>query len=75
MTDAGEAPNQKTQSIKMDFKKYSLGRLGAQQDKASAFSPGHDPRVLGSSPASGFLLSREPASSSLSAYLSSLSVK
>ena len=34
--------------------------------KASAFGSGHDLRVLGSSPASGSLLSRESASSSLS---------
>ena len=32
----------------------------AQWVKASAFGSGHDPRVLGSSPASGSLLSREP---------------
>ena len=37
----------------------------AQWVKASAFGSGHDPRVLGSSPASGSLLSWEPASSSL----------
>ena len=42
----------------------------AQGVKASAFGSGHDPRVLGSSPASGSLLSREPVSSSLSACLS-----
>ena len=35
----------------------------AQWVKASAFSSGHDPRVLGSSPVSGSLLSGEPASS------------
>ena len=34
--------------------------------KASAFGSGHDPRVLGSSPASGSLRSGEPAPSSLS---------
>ena len=38
----------------------------AQWVKASAFASGHDPRVLGSSPVSGSLLSREPASLPLS---------
>ena len=41
------------------------GAWVAQWVKASAFSSGHDLRVLGSSPASGSLLSREPASPSL----------
>ena len=45
------------------------GAWVAQWVKASAFGPGHDPRVLGSSPTSGSLLSREPASSSLSLFL------
>ena len=40
----------------------------AQWVKASAFSLGHDPRVMGSSLVLGFLLSGEPASFSLSAY-------
>ena len=43
------------------------GAWVAQWVKASAFSSGHDLRVLRSSPASGSLLSREPASPSLSA--------
>ena len=38
----------------------------AQWVKASAFGSGHDLRVLGSSPAWGSLLSREPASLPLS---------
>ena len=38
-----------------------LGRLGGSVGWASAFGSGHDLRVLGSSPASGSLLSREPA--------------
>ena len=42
------------------------GAWVAQWDKASAFSSGHDPRVLGLSPALGSLLSREPASLPLS---------
>ena len=42
----------------------------AQWVKGSAFGSGHGHRVLGSSPASGSLLSREPASPSLSACLS-----
>ena len=46
------------------------GAWVSQWVKASAFGSGHDPRVLGLSPASGSLLSREPASSSLSACLS-----
>ena len=46
------------------------GAWVAQWVKASAFSSGYDLRVLGSSPAWGSLLSREPASSSLSACLS-----
>ena len=41
------------------------GASVAQWVKASAFSSGYGPRVLGSSPASGSLLSREPASLSL----------
>ena len=52
----------------------SGGTWVVQGVKASAFGSGHDLRVLGSSPASGSLLGREPASSSplsacLSAYL------
>ena len=42
------------------------GTWVAQGVKASAFDSGHDPRVLGSSPTSGSLLSREPASLPLS---------
>ena len=38
----------------------------AQWVKASAFGSGHDPGILGSSPASGSLLSIEPASLPLS---------
>ena len=38
------------------------GAWVAQWVKASAFSSGHDLRVLGYSPASGSLLCREPAS-------------
>ena len=50
----------------------SRGTWVAQWVKASAFSSGHDPRVLESSPTSGSLLSREPASPFLAAYLWSL---
>ena len=46
------------------------GNWVAQWVKASAFASGHDPSILGSSPAWGPLLSREPASSSPSACLS-----
>jgi len=42
----------------------SLGAPGWLSHLASAFGSGHDPRVLGWSPASGFLLCREPASPS-----------
>ena len=41
-----------------------LGRLGGSVGEASAFGSGYDPRLLGSSPASGSLLRGEPASSS-----------
>jgi len=41
--------------------------LGASVGEVSAFSSGHDPRVLGPSPALGSLLSGEPASPSPSA--------
>ena len=43
------------------------GTCVAQWVKASAFCSGHDPGVLGSSPVSSSLLSREPASPRLSA--------
>ena len=49
---------------------WNGGTWVAQWVKASAFSSGHDPRVLGSSPALGSLLRREPALSSLSSCLS-----
>lgn len=39
------------------FKCSLLGRLGGSVGKASAFSSGEDPRVLGWSPVSGSLLS------------------
>ena len=41
-----------------------MGRLGGSVSQASAFSSGHDPRVLGLSPASGSFLGRESASPS-----------
>ena len=60
------------------FKKKG-GHLGGSVSWVSAFSSGHDPRVLGWSPKSGSLLSRESASPSPSACrspcLCSLSVK
>ena len=56
---------------KCSFKNFrARGAWVAQWVRASAFGSGHGPRVLGSSPASGSLLSGEPASSSLSACLS-----
>ena len=45
---------------------FLKGRLGGSVGKAAAFGSGHDLRVLGWSPASGSLLSREPASLPLS---------
>ena len=41
-------------------KNMHLGHLGGSVDYVSAFGSGHDPGVLGSSPALGFLLSTEP---------------
>ena len=60
-------------------KQTARGAWVAQWVKASAFGSVHVPKVLGSSPALGSLLGREPAPSSLSAclsaYLCSLSNK
>ena len=55
----------KSEDTHGDEKTYYWGTWVAQWVKASAFGSGHDPRVLGSSPTSGSLLSREPASLSL----------
>ena len=41
---------------------HLLEHLSGSIGEASAFGSGHDPRVLGSSPTSGSLLSRESAS-------------
>ena len=60
----------KTVTTANSFKKILRGAWVAQWVKASAFGSGHDPGVLGSSPASGSLLRGEPAFSSLSACLS-----
>ena len=51
-------------TIKLSWDKNidERGAWVAQWVKASAFGSGHDLRVLGWSPASGSLLSREPAS-------------
>ena len=58
------------------FKITKQGHLHGSVCEASAFGSGHDPRVLGSSPTSGSLLSGGPASPSpsacCSAYLCSL---
>ncbi|XP_059257175.1 probable inactive peptidyl-prolyl cis-trans isomerase-like 6 isoform X2 [Mustela nigripes] len=63
-----ETSLKKVTNIKIEIE---VGAWVAQWVKASAFGSGHDPRVLGSSPASGSLLGREPASYfSLSACLS-----
>ena len=43
---------------------FLRGHLGGSVSYASAFGLGHDPRVLGSSPALGSLLSGESASPS-----------
>ena len=53
-------------------KNLKTGAWVAQWVKASAFGSGHDPGVLGSSPASGSLLSRGPASFSLLSLPASL---
>ena len=53
-------------SISFIYQEHLLGRLDGSVGYASAFSSGRDLRVLGSSPTSDSLLSREPASSSLS---------
>ena len=45
----------------------TIGRLGGSVGEASAFGSGRDPRVLGSSPTSGSLLSGASASPSASA--------
>ena len=54
---------QMSQQQKTEKAKWQ-GAWVAQSCKASAFGSGCDPRVLGSSPASGSLLCWEPASSS-----------
>ena len=60
-----------TQRTNNPIKKWAeRGTWVAQWVKASALSSGRDPGVLGSSPASGSLLSRKPDSSFLSACLS-----
>ena len=46
------------------IKKLWWGRLGCLVGEVSAFGSGHDPRVLGWSPTSGSLLSRQSASPS-----------
>ena len=50
----------------LTHKEDGRGAWVAQWVKASAFGSGRDPGVLGSSPASGSLLSEEPASLPLS---------
>ena len=59
------------------LKGTGVARLGGSVGEVSAFSSGHDPRVLGSRPALGSLLSRESASPSPSAipHLLVLSLK
>ena len=52
-----------------DLLKKLVGCLGGSVGWAAAFGSGHDPSVLGWSPASGSLLGREPASPSASACL------
>ena len=54
------------QQKQLNSKMGKGGAWVAQGVKASAFGSGRDARALGSSPASGSLLGREPASSSLS---------
>ena len=52
----------KIQKCNYDQNDQHRGAWVAQWLKAAAFGSGHDLRVLGSSPASDSLLSREPAS-------------
>ena len=47
-----------------DLNIFFSGRLRGSLGEVSAFGSGRDPRVLGSSPMSGSLLSGEPASPS-----------
>lgn len=46
------------------IKNHDVGRLGGSVGWASAFGSDHNIRVLGSSPALGYLLCRKPASPS-----------
>ena len=51
----------KINELGLKYKIASIGRLGGSVSEASAFGPGHDPRVLGLSPTSGSLLLPLPA--------------
>ena len=58
------------------MKDFILGAWVAQFGQAFALGSGHDPRILGLSPAWGSLLCREPASpSTLPPYLWSVFLK
>ena len=63
------------QGIQLIISRYTWGTWVAQWVKASTFGSGHDLRVMGSSPTSGSLLGREPASSSLCLCLLVISVR
>ena len=52
-------PKRITHYMKMEYS--SEGHLGGSIGKVSAFSSGHDPKVLGSSPITSSLLHGEPA--------------
>ena len=67
--------NNSTGCSLMHLKVHIIGSPGGSVAEASAFGSGHDLRVLGSSPKSGCLLSRESASPSPSAPAPSLSNK
>ena len=55
------------------FKAPTVGHVNGSASEVSAFSSDHDPRVLGSGPTSGSLLSGDPASPS-PPYLCFLSI-
>ena len=62
--DVGTVCRMHWNSLSCELENGSRGAWVAQWVKASAFGSCHDPRVLGSSLASGSMLSGEPASPS-----------
>ena len=59
----------------VSLRSITKGRLGGSVDEVSAFGSGHDPEVLGWSPASGSLLNWESVSLSHTPHLCSVSNK